>query len=91
MKSERLCTEFKTAIGRNFLSGHMLVSFQSIDRFYFYHHIQVLFLHTLLSSEIIRYMDGNFSFSVRLGKFTSFFQYFEFFISFHFISCAAVV
>ena len=82
MKSLRLCNEFKAVIGRNFLSGPMLVSFQSINRFYLYHHIlynvQVFFLHTFLSSEIIRYIDGNFAFSVRFGKFTIFLYYFEF-------------
>ena len=53
MKSLRLFTEFKAVIGRNFLSCHMLVSFQPIDRIYFYHHIQVFFQHTFLPSEII--------------------------------------
>ena len=54
MKSLRLFTEIKAVIGRNFLSCHMLVSFQPIDRIYFYHHIQVFFLHTFLTTEIIR-------------------------------------
>ena len=62
MKSLRLCTEFKTVIGRNFVSGHMLVSFQSIDRFYFYQHIHLFFPHIFLSSEIIRYIEGVFHF-----------------------------
>ena len=66
----------------------MLVCFQSIDRFYFYHHIQVFVLYTCLSSEKIRYIDGNFSFSAQFGKFTEFFQYIEFLANF---PCAAVV
>ena len=53
MKSLCLCTQFKTVIGCNFLFSHMLVSFQSIGWFYFYHHIHVFFPHTFLSTEII--------------------------------------
>ena len=39
MKSLRQLTEIKAAIGRNLLSVHMLVSFQPLNRIYFYHHM----------------------------------------------------
>ena len=54
----------------------------------FYLHIQVISLHTCLSSKIIRYIKGNFSFSVQFGKFTEFFQYNDFFVN---LPSAAVV
>ena len=54
MKSLRLFIEFKTVIGRHFLSCHMLVSFQPIDRIYFYHHIQAFFLHTVHWNNLVK-------------------------------------
>ena len=85
-----LCNEKFTAMYRIFSSYwpfRSYAGFFSVNRpVYFYHHIQVFVLHTFLSSEIIWYKDGNFSFSVRICKFTEFVP--RFFC--RNISCAAV-
>ena len=88
--SSFLCNEKFTAMYRIFSSYwpfRSYAGFFSVNRpVYFYHHIQVFVLHTFLSSEIIWYKDGNFSFSVRICKFTEFVP--RFFC--RNISCAAV-
>ena len=82
MKSLHLFTELKAVIGRNFLSCQMPISFQPINRIYFYLHIQVFFRHTFLTTEIVRLIGGNLSFSVLLGKDSEHFYYIEFFCQF---------
>ena len=59
------------------LFQHLLAEFYMYVYTYVLYVFVFIFQFIFLCTEIIRYIDGNFSFSVLLSKFTEFFQYLE--------------